>query len=364
MQRVPLADHQQDRVAASLPFVESLARRMASTMPHSIDLGDLVQDGSHRTDRRRQPVRRGPRHQIRDVCRTARPGRDDRRAAPRCLAAWRPPRPPRARSRPRAAAPRARRRAVAGRPGQARRRRCPAPRAHDRPHHHHRIHVADGESRDHRQLHAAGRARAERAAVAASRCSNRRRCATASSSALETLPERERRIITLYYFEEATMKQIGAAIGVNESRVSQLHARAIMRLKQALVSEATARPAAPACRRPPRRPNGQAVNTRGAGAARAASRRDQTAGCCRRAGACVRWPSSVSRATRTRSRSRNGFAIQRHPLSSRNRSASDPATSPVTNTRRFAMFGMVFETSAKNAMPSTFGIFRSQMITS
>src|SRR5574339_831809 len=45
MQRVPLADHQQDRVAAGLPFVESLARRMASTMPHSIDLGDLVQDG-------------------------------------------------------------------------------------------------------------------------------------------------------------------------------------------------------------------------------------------------------------------------------------------------------------------------------
>ena len=45
MQRAPLADHQQDRVTASLPFVESLARRMASTMPHSIDLGDLVQDG-------------------------------------------------------------------------------------------------------------------------------------------------------------------------------------------------------------------------------------------------------------------------------------------------------------------------------
>src|SRR6187402_1067510 len=45
MLRVPLADHQQERVEASLPFVEALARRMASTMPHSIDLGDLVQDG-------------------------------------------------------------------------------------------------------------------------------------------------------------------------------------------------------------------------------------------------------------------------------------------------------------------------------
>jgi RNA polymerase sigma factor for flagellar operon FliA len=63
--------------------------------------------------------------------------------------------------------------------------------------------------------------------------------------ALASLPERERRIIALYYFEEATMKQIGAEIGVNESRVSQLHARAIMRLKQALIAGTTARPAMP-----------------------------------------------------------------------------------------------------------------------
>src|SRR5436305_12367786 len=33
------------RVVATLPFVEQLARRVAATMPHSIDLGDLVQDG-------------------------------------------------------------------------------------------------------------------------------------------------------------------------------------------------------------------------------------------------------------------------------------------------------------------------------
>jgi hypothetical protein len=44
-------------------------------------------------------------------------------------------------------------------------------------------------------------------------------------------------VIGLYdYFQEATMKQIGAEIGVNESRVSQLHARAIRRLKDALHS--------------------------------------------------------------------------------------------------------------------------------
>ena len=36
---------QSRRIVAGLPFVESLARRMASTMPNSIDIGDLVQDG-------------------------------------------------------------------------------------------------------------------------------------------------------------------------------------------------------------------------------------------------------------------------------------------------------------------------------
>src|SRR3970282_2788339 len=43
--RTPLARHQQERIVAGLCFVESLARRLAATMPHSIDLGDLVQDG-------------------------------------------------------------------------------------------------------------------------------------------------------------------------------------------------------------------------------------------------------------------------------------------------------------------------------
>jgi RNA polymerase sigma factor for flagellar operon FliA len=69
-------------------------------------------------------------------------------------------------------------------------------------------------------------------------------------AALAMLPERERRIITLYYFEEATMKQIGSAIGVNESRVSQLHARAITRLKQALESGTISRSTRVAPRKP------------------------------------------------------------------------------------------------------------------
>jgi RNA polymerase sigma factor for flagellar operon FliA len=53
-------------------------------------------------------------------------------------------------------------------------------------------------------------------------------------TAIQTLPWRERKVIGLYYYGEVTMKQIGAEIGVNESRVSQLHARAIRRLRDAL----------------------------------------------------------------------------------------------------------------------------------
>jgi RNA polymerase sigma factor for flagellar operon FliA len=53
---------------------------------------------------------------------------------------------------------------------------------------------------------------------------------------MASLPPRERRILALYYFGEATMKQIGQQIGVNESRVSQLHARAIQRLRRLLTA--------------------------------------------------------------------------------------------------------------------------------
>ena len=61
-------------------------------------------------------------------------------------------------------------------------------------------------------------------------------------------PARERRVVTLYYYAEATMKQIGAEIGVNESRVSQLHARAVQRLRKALGADCSATDAAEALR--------------------------------------------------------------------------------------------------------------------
>lgn len=49
--------------------------------------------------------------------------------------------------------------------------------------------------------------------------------------AINKLTEKEKLVITLYYFEELTLKEISAIMGVSESRVSQLHTRAILRLK-------------------------------------------------------------------------------------------------------------------------------------
>src|ERR1700758_4316712 len=54
------------------------------------------------------------------------------------------------------------------------------------------------------------------------------------SEAIEDLPEKERLVLSLYYYEEFTMKEIGALLGVNESRVSQLHTKATLRLRTKL----------------------------------------------------------------------------------------------------------------------------------
>jgi len=59
-------------------------------------------------------------------------------------------------------------------------------------------------------------------------------------AAIGSLPPREQKVVTLYYYGDVTMKQIGAEIGVNESRVSQLHARAIKRLRIVLADMAPA----------------------------------------------------------------------------------------------------------------------------
>lgn len=59
------------------------------------------------------------------------------------------------------------------------------------------------------------------------------------TEAIECLPERQRLVMTLYYFEELTMREIGLALGVVESRVSQIHASAVVHLRATLQDLAT-----------------------------------------------------------------------------------------------------------------------------
>jgi RNA polymerase sigma factor for flagellar operon FliA len=58
----------------------------------------------------------------------------------------------------------------------------------------------------------------------------------AIADAIARLPEREKLVVTLYYYEELTLREIGEVLGVTESRVSQLHTKAILRLKARLAS--------------------------------------------------------------------------------------------------------------------------------
>jgi RNA polymerase sigma factor for flagellar operon FliA len=51
------------------------------------------------------------------------------------------------------------------------------------------------------------------------------------SDAISQLPDREKVVVTLYYQEELTMKEVGGVLGLTESRVSQLHSQAMLRLK-------------------------------------------------------------------------------------------------------------------------------------
>jgi RNA polymerase sigma factor for flagellar operon FliA len=51
------------------------------------------------------------------------------------------------------------------------------------------------------------------------------------AEAIDRLPEREKTVIALYYYEGLTLKEIGQVLGVTESRVSQLHTKAVLRLR-------------------------------------------------------------------------------------------------------------------------------------
>jgi len=54
------------------------------------------------------------------------------------------------------------------------------------------------------------------------------------ANSIRQLPEREKLVVTLYYYEELTLREIGSVIGVTEQRVSQIHTRAMLRLNHKL----------------------------------------------------------------------------------------------------------------------------------
>jgi RNA polymerase sigma factor for flagellar operon FliA len=64
----------------------------------------------------------------------------------------------------------------------------------------------------------------------------------ALGEAIARLPEREKLVVTLYYYEELTLREIGEVLGVTESRVSQLHTKAILRLKARLAGSTAREP--------------------------------------------------------------------------------------------------------------------------
>jgi RNA polymerase sigma factor for flagellar operon FliA len=233
MRAQTVAADQSHRIVASLPFVEALARRMAASMPNSIDIGDLVQDGvlglidaAHRFDEDRGIkfetfAERRVRGAMIDALR-----RD----------AW--PRGVRRQRRELDAAREALRKELGHEPSMA---DLAARVGSDEKRLSRtivRIHtiestspLATGEHMDGSSLPPAlvpSEPDAPDAAYEKIEIRDRVR------AAIQSLPWRERKVIGLYYYGEVTMKQIGAEIGVNESRVSQLHARAVRRLRDAL----------------------------------------------------------------------------------------------------------------------------------
>jgi RNA polymerase sigma factor for flagellar operon FliA len=355
------------RIVASLPFVEALARRLAASMPHSIDLGDLVQDGvlglmdaANRFDQdrgikfetfaerrvrgamidalRREAWPRGVRRQRREL--------EAAREALRLELGHEPSLAD-----------------LAARVGSDEKRlgrtivrintiESTSP-------------LSAGDHVDENSLPAVlVPSEPEPPDQAYARTETKERV----RQAIGALPPREGRLIDLYYFGDVTMKQIGTELGVNESRVSQLHARAIQRLRKALTAEApVARPTAtmlvhgrrlaqatlPARARQDELPLAASSPVPEIPmAASSAGKADlfsllhmsllnfqQKPGKAETK-AVAQVPARVlpyamtSRATCNRSCKRNGLASQRQPVSSRKRSASVPATSPVTNMTR------------------------------
>jgi RNA polymerase sigma factor for flagellar operon FliA len=57
------------------------------------------------------------------------------------------------------------------------------------------------------------------------------------ADSIANLPEREKLVIALYYYENLTLREIGEVLGVTESRVSQMHTKAVLRLRSRMQEE-------------------------------------------------------------------------------------------------------------------------------
>lgn len=318
------------RVVAGIPFVEQLARRVASTMPHSIDIGDLVQDGviGLMDAARRFDETRGIKFETFAERRIRGAMIDALRKD-----AW--PRGVRRQRRELEAARETLRRELGCEPSLA---DLAAKVGSDEKRLGRTIvrinaiestsPLANNDHLDESNLPAALiPSEPEQPDDAYEREETRDRVRTAIAS----LPPREQKVIGLYYYGEATMKQIGAEIGVNESRVSQLHARAIRRLRDALSAVVPAAEAATVVR--------SAILAFQQKPKMAKATLDSSLHGVSTPGVVVAY-ASVSRTARSKSPSLNGLASQRQPLSSRKRSASVPATSPVTKMTRRASAGV------------------------
>lgn len=323
------------RVIAGLPFVEQLARRVAATMPHSIDIGDLVQDGVIGLIDAAQRF-------------------DDARGIKFETFAER---------RIRGAMIDALRKDAWPRGVRRQRRELEAAREELRHELGHEPSLADLATKmgsDEKRL---GRtivrikaiestsplasndkpndsslpevlipSQPERpdAAYERGETTNRVR------AAISTLPPREQKIIFLYYYKEETMKEIGEEIGVNESRVSQLHARALRRLKDALEHAMPAEAAKTALRAAilEFRQNPEMLK------ATLTPRTKEPVPAQGVVVAMAHEPASAntSRSATSSSANRTGLTSQRRALSSRKYS-SVPAASPVTKVSRRAGVG-------------------------
>ena len=227
---------QQERIEAGVPFVGAMARRLAASMPHSIDLGDLVQDGMLGLIDAVERFDEGRGIKFETFA--------ERRVRGAMIDALRRGAWPRGIRRVRRELETARqklRNELGGEPSLA-----------DLANHIgtdeaslgrtiNRINVIEStsplasadtiESADLPPVLSPSESPSPDKVCEETEVNDRVRAAIAA------LPGRERKIIGLYYYGDATMKQIGAQIGVNESRVSQLHARAIRRLREHLAPD-------------------------------------------------------------------------------------------------------------------------------